>query len=196
MRAFRISGVDKSTGNDTQLTIEAQSEANARVKAELKGMIVTSIEDVFVLKQPSSSKCNTCYFEKNEILTLGKPTGKYICLHCDLKSGLCPACQIPLDPKNSMKCKACDSTWASQDLPKQEEKKTLDKIEVKDEEIKCPSCKSTQITATKKGFGLGKAAIGGILLGPLGLLGGAIGSNKVKVTCIKCGYTWNAGSNY
>lgn len=59
--------------------------------------------------------------------------------------------------------------------------------------IKCPKCGSTQITADKKGFGLGKAAAGGVLLGPVGLLGGLVGSKKVMVTCLKCGKTWEAG---
>ena len=40
------------------------------------------------------------------------------------------------------------------------------------DEIRCPKCGSTQITAGNKGFGLGKAAEGGLLLGPVGLLGG------------------------
>lgn len=59
--------------------------------------------------------------------------------------------------------------------------------------LKCPKCGSTQITAGNKGFGLGKAAIGGILLGPVGLLGGVLGSKKVLVTCLKCGKQWKAG---
>ncbi|MEK6558888.1 MAG: hypothetical protein AABZ43_01980 [Planctomycetota bacterium] len=66
-----------------------------------------------------------------------------------------------------------------------------------EDEIKCPKCRSTQITVNKKGFGLVKAATGGILLGPLlgpvGLLGGLIGSNKIVITCLKCGHTWKAG---
>lgn len=57
-------------------------------------------------------------------------------------------------------------------------------------EVRCPRCKSNQITANKKGFGLGKAAAGGILLGPLGLLGGFLGSNKIMITCLKCGHSW------
>ena len=57
----------------------------------------------------------------------------------------------------------------------------------------CPKCKSTQLTASNKGFGLGKAAVGGILLGPVGLLGGLIGSKKVMITCLKCGYQWKVG---
>jgi len=57
----------------------------------------------------------------------------------------------------------------------------------------CPKCKSTSITAGNKGFGLGKAAVGGVLLGPVGLLGGAIGSKKIKVTCLNCGYQFKPG---
>ncbi len=41
---------------------------------------------------------------------------------------------------------------------------------------KCPMCKKTDkwtlVDQTKKGFSLGKAALGGFLLGPVGLLGG------------------------
>ncbi len=59
-----------------------------------------------------------------------------------------------------------------------------------EEPIRCPRCRSTQITANRKGFGLGKAAAGGLLLGPVGLLGGFFGSSKVKITCLKCGYSW------
>lgn len=59
--------------------------------------------------------------------------------------------------------------------------------------IKCPKCRSTQIMAGNKGFGLGKAIIGGLAAGPVGLLGGVIGSKKVMITCLKCGYRWEAG---
>jgi len=62
-----------------------------------------------------------------------------------------------------------------------------------DNEVKCPKCGSSQITADKKGYGLGKAVGGGLLLGPIGLLGGLIGSKKVMVTCLKCGQQWEAG---
>ena len=59
--------------------------------------------------------------------------------------------------------------------------------------IKCPRCGSTQIHSGNKGFGLGKAAAGGLLAGPVGLLGGLVGSKKVVITCLKCGYKWRAG---
>lgn len=59
--------------------------------------------------------------------------------------------------------------------------------------IKCPKCGSIQITAGNKGFGLGKAAVGGAILGPVGLLGGLVGSKKIIVTCLGCGNKWGVG---
>ena len=64
-----------------------------------------------------------------------------------------------------------------------------------DAPVRCPKCRSTQITANKKGFGLGKAAVGGVLLGPLGLLGGVIGGNKIRITCLKCGHVFQPGES-
>jgi len=60
--------------------------------------------------------------------------------------------------------------------------------------VRCPKCGSTQLAADKKGFGLGKAIVGGVLTGGVGLLAGFIGSRKVLVTCLKCGNQWEAGS--
>lgn len=61
--------------------------------------------------------------------------------------------------------------------------------------VRCPKCGSTQITADKKGFGLGKAVIGTALIGVPGLLSGFAGSRKVQVTCLQCGKSWTAGSH-
>jgi hypothetical protein len=63
------------------------------------------------------------------------------------------------------------------------------------DEIKCPRCGSTQVAAGEKGFGLGKAAVGGLLLGPVGLLGGVIGSKAVKIACLNCGWRWKPQYN-
>ena len=46
VQVFKVTGVVKDDGRDEQILIEALSEANARVKAELRGIIVTSIETV------------------------------------------------------------------------------------------------------------------------------------------------------
>lgn len=59
--------------------------------------------------------------------------------------------------------------------------------------VSCPKCGSTQIMAAKKGFGVGKAAIGTILLGPVGLVGGMMGSNQLMISCMKCGHQWEPG---
>lgn len=54
----------------------------------------------------------------------------------------------------------------------------------------CPKCGSTSLTANKKGFGIGKAAVGVMALGVYGAVAGGIGSNKVIVTCLNCGHKW------
>ncbi|PFN97824.1 tellurium resistance protein TerD [Bacillus sp. AFS076308] len=59
------------------------------------------------------------------------------------------------------------------------------------DEIVCPRCHSANVRTGKKGFGLGKAAIGGLILGPVGLLGGFIGKNQLKFTCNHCGNAWS-----
>ncbi|MFY4777027.1 TerD family protein [Metabacillus sp. RGM 3146] len=53
-------------------------------------------------------------------------------------------------------------------------------------QVSCPRCHSTNLNAGKKGFGIGKAAVGGLLLGPVGLLGGFVGGNKVQFKCGQC----------
>ena len=57
---------------------------------------------------------------------------------------------------------------------------------------KCPMCGETlmqkKVDTQKKGFSVGKAALGGFLLGPVGLLGGALGKKKVWYACGKCGF--------
>jgi uncharacterized membrane protein len=50
--------------------------------------------------------------------------------------------------------------------------------EPKDAPISCPKCGCTQLSANKKGFSYWT---------------GAIGSQKVYITCLRCGHRWKAG---
>jgi hypothetical protein len=59
------------------------------------------------------------------------------------------------------------------------------------DEIHCPNCNSTQITAQKHGFSAGKAVAGAVVTGGLGLLAGLHGSRDIDVTCLSCGHKWN-----
>lgn len=52
--------------------------------------------------------------------------------------------------------------------------------------IRCPFCGSSDLVSTTKGFSVSKAVVGSFLIGPIGLIGGAINSNKIKLTCLEC----------
>ncbi len=56
--------------------------------------------------------------------------------------------------------------------------------------MRCPRCGSTSLAGNKKGYGIGKGVVGAALVGPIGLVAGNIGANKVIVTCMKCGYRY------
>jgi hypothetical protein len=62
-----------------------------------------------------------------------------------------------------------------------------------EDQIHCPKCNSTQVTANKKGFSGKKAVAGAILTGGIGILAGTIGSNKILITCLNCGNQFKPG---
>ena len=63
--------------------------------------------------------------------------------------------------------------------------------QMRDEPSRCPRCGSMYLTANKKGFSATKGAIGAVTLGIIpGAIFGSHGSNKVIVTCMKCGHQW------
>jgi hypothetical protein len=66
-------------------------------------------------------------------------------------------------------------------------------MEQSQQQVLCPKCGSNQITANKKGFSAGRAIAGDILLGPVGLLAGAAGRNKIIITCLNCGCQFKPG---
>ena len=58
--------------------------------------------------------------------------------------------------------------------------------------VKCPMCGSIskwkKVDEQNKGFSVGKAAAGAILLWPVGLVGGALGKKKQCYYCGECGF--------
>lgn len=45
----------------------------------------------------------------------------------------------------------------------------------------------------KKGFGFGKAVLGALVAGPVGLAAGGIGAGSVEMVCHSCGKRWKPG---
>ena len=81
-----------------------------------------------------------------------------------------------------------------------QEKKELERLRQYQEQVmsdlkntaRCPRCKSTSLSANKKGYGIGKAVVATAITGnALGLIAGNIGRNKVKVTCLNCGHKFD-----
>lgn len=64
------------------------------------------------------------------------------------------------------------------------------KLNKKTGQLACPKCGCTTLSMQKKGFGLLKGAAGVAVAGPVGAVAAGIGKNKVKVTCVHCGYRW------
>jgi DNA-directed RNA polymerase subunit M/transcription elongation factor TFIIS len=62
-----------------------------------------------------------------------------------------------------------------------------------DDAVRCPKCGSTSVTASKSGFSGGKGCLGALLFGPLGVLCGSCGGNKMFSVCMKCGHKWRIG---
>ncbi len=68
-----------------------------------------------------------------------------------------------------------------------------------DAPLRCPGkgwprkCGSTQIHLSEKKFSAGKAVVGALLVGGIGLIAGAHGRNDVVLTCLKCGHRWTPG---
>ncbi len=59
--------------------------------------------------------------------------------------------------------------------------------------IKCPKCGSAQLTANKQGYGWKKGLGVAVCTVGIGALAGFINSNKVWITCLKCGHRWKPG---
>lgn len=105
----------------------------------------------------------------------------------------CPHCGEENEDTKSICTKCCKSPFDKIERPLEDNipEWVIAAESHQEPQIKCPVCGSTQFTANKKGFSVGKALVGGALLGGVGLLGGFIGSGNIRITCLNCGYHWN-----
>lgn len=57
--------------------------------------------------------------------------------------------------------------------------------------IGCPKCKRPMIPISERtgGFSGGKAVIGAVVAGPIGIAAGALGKKRTLYRCSNCGYT-------
>ena len=128
-----------------------------------------------------------------------KFTGQRVCVRCE-KKGYCPVCGEKLRTKTSEQCGNCGSSWREnppiQNIQTNQVYLKKFSPENREEKIKCPNCKSTQITSHKKGFSGAKALGGAVLTGGIGILAGTIGSNKILLTCLSCGNKFNVGEDF
>ena len=56
----------------------------------------------------------------------------------------------------------------------------------------CPVCRAIgfkNVGQENSGFSVGKAALGAVLVGPIGVVGGALGKKQSRYVCTKCGYS-------
>lgn len=56
----------------------------------------------------------------------------------------------------------------------------------------CPKCRIGYLKSVGErtgGFSGGKAVLGAVLVGPVGLAAGALGKKKTTYRCVRCGYT-------
>ncbi|HRY32063.1 MAG TPA: hypothetical protein P5531_03745 [Bacteroidales bacterium] len=98
---------------------------------------------------------------------------------------------IPVDVFNDVHAKHIESRKAYETTNIATKYETIHQTK----RVCCPKCGSDQIVAQKKGFGVGKAAVGAILVGGIGLAAGAIGSKKIYLVCMSCGHRFNPGNN-
>ena len=96
----------------------------------------------------------------------------------------CPECGKEISDK-AFACPHCGNPMNSQpqQIPQPQQ----------EEFLCCPKCGSRELHAEHKGFSGGKALIGAVAVGGLGLLAGTIGSRDTQITCLKCGNKFKAG---
>ena len=87
---------------------------------------------------------------------------------------------------------SAEAQGKSQQAEKAAKKQRIAELEASGK-VYCPKCLSTEVTAQKKGFGFVRGALGAAVGLDVGMIAGGIGSKKIVLTCLKCGYQWKPG---
>lgn len=103
---------------------------------------------------------------------------------------ICPECGKDIS-SYATSCPHCGRPMRTTSIS---QKENLSPEPMQKDNIKCPKCGSSQISANKKGFSAGKAVAGAVIAGGIGLAAGSIGSDKVIITCLKCGHQFKPGT--
>lgn len=173
-----------------------KNEKYIQIQCEKCGKIIKMDNDVtknLILREEDN-----CYIMNDKVNVMGKECNiKPKCPKCkteyDRITGINECVIVKDDPKpktgflNGLK-KAFNESIEF------EKEKQIEKERKSQEPIRCPKCGSTQITADKKGFGIGKAIAGDLVAGTVGgLVAGSMGKDKIIITCLNCGHKWKAG---
>lgn len=189
LEELKNSGIDKETfvwynGLEDWKKAEEIDFLKAIISSPIKSHPPEFVEPV--------EKCEKCNGELTPTYQKGKKLNRKLCHNCDITPGICPFCKSKLRTKQAQQCPKCGRSWHKDRKysPETNFEETIQNKE-SDNKIKCPKCKSTDLTSNKKGYSFKKGAAG--LLIPGGVLWGFHGRNKIKITCLKCGHTWKAG---
>lgn len=145
-------------------------------RKELNMNIIGSDETNYIVR------CEKC----NSIVTLNKD--KCFIQHGKINSRLPIKCTC-----GNIQFRVEEDEMSISSQSAEDKNAALPKATTKEDKVFCPKCNSTQIASFKKGFGAGRAVVGAALAGPIGLLGGFLGSNQLVITCMKCGHKWKPG---
>lgn len=76
------------------------------------------------------------------------------------------------------------------DRERREAMRSISVQQTDERSLSCPVCGSQMayVGTSNKGFSVGKAAAGAVLVGPIGLVGGALGKKRAMYYCQSCGF--------